>query len=221
MKKIISLILLSVLMLMTCSCEVAPQTVTPIDTAGEVTPTATATPTAEPTQTSTPTLEDTLPHPTEYLHKQGVQYLLSTGYFDTPKIELCTNDAGKKFLSLNALISKEDSNYNENFGNSEYYTWHLAYHHADVYPQTPKDVIGYYTVNPVACEERENGYNLYRLNISNLQEGDFIKDLKKGEIYMFLITLVDKDGNAVFSYNSFELTEELAEIRDNFYASND
>ena len=121
MKRTILLILLSVLMLMTCSCEVAPQTVTPIDTAGEVTPTATATPTAEPTQTSTPTLEDTLPHPTTD-YSGGPHMLLSTGTLSDQYFEIyCNEDGSEKHLSINVKIDSKQKDFTEKIGNKAYH----------------------------------------------------------------------------------------------------
>ena len=233
MKKIISLILLSVLMLMTCSCEVTPQTVTLTDTAGEVTPTATPktengtatpkpTPTANPTPTPIPTLEDTLPHPTTD-YSGGPHMLLSTGTLSDQYFEIyCNEDGSEKHLSINVKIDSKQKDFTEKIGNKDYeYTWLMAYHNANIYVEGNEDLIGYYTVTPKVFEKLDDGNIVYKLPISSAPEGDLTKNIKADEVDMLIIIILKDNSMDSFIYCPIFWTETDIQIRDNFYASKD
>ncbi len=234
MKRTILLILLSVLMLMTCSCEVATPTVEPTSATTEAlnsTPTVlpsttpllttTTTPSAEPTKTPTPTLEDTLPHPTTD-YSGGPHMLLSTGTLSDQYFEIyCNEDGSEKHLSINVKIDSKQKDFTEKIGNKDYeYTWLMAYHNADIYVEGNDDLIGYYTVTPKVFEKLDDGNIVYKLPISSAPEGDLTKNIKADEVDMLIIIILKDNSMDSFIYCPIFWTETDIQIRDNFYTSN-
>ena len=213
MKRIISLILLSVLMLITCSCEVASPTVEPTSATTEAlssTPTVlpstppllttTTTPSAEPTKT--PTMLEQIFSSTGVFNESKK---IAGNLFGLPFSTLPYEDNGIycscAFFNFDYVLTNEGSDkYSENIGaeNCEY-SFFIYYKETE----GQSEFKGPYTLVPrlaVHYVYWEPNSMVYEFSLGDSPEGIWAYDLEVGKEYTFIVCFV-KD-NIVDGYST-------------------
>ena len=236
MKRIISLIMLGVVMLLMCSCGQTVPTLTPTPIPETPAPsTSTRTPAIAPDDTITTPNTNGLDDPfwSQIFSEPGVfnetikedAFIYST--FKVYHVHDMLLWCPRAFLMMQYFVNNnkfDAPGYSDSPTETYEYTIKMYYHESGEEIVSPQSFIGPYTLRPINVDTHLEHLTMFRLSVVDSPEGQFVDEFELDKTYIFLICVMKDDQVMSYGYVSHkweQYDDRYRELFNRYWATRD